>query len=466
MIKNRKVMKKNVVWAFAATFLTGGLFASCSDNNGSGDNGEAVGESSFVIAAVVDEAGQLLTASSLDEGTVAVGGSGLITPVGTYWVFFGERYLYRLNYNQGSAGVSASYELNPDGQIEARANEYSMKRFTTYGTYAGYIITLSNGDRDSRYANPDGDLPQGLQIAYIDTEEEYYYSAEVDAENYLGNGEYVTLSGVLEANGKIYSAVIPMGMSVYGVKEYPGDVIYPDLVKTQTGGSSSSAYVEGELQWTQHPDEAWVAIYNDENFEDPVKIRTDKISYACGRYRSQYYQTLWAAGNGDVYVFSSSYAKTMTDSRQQTTKPAGVVRIRSGAADFDPDYYFDIEAATGGKSFLRCWHLEDDCFLLRMYDEALTPGVSSISIPSNSMAIYKGESKTLTYVTGLPAPEVISSYGDAPYCADGKAYIAVTATSDEYPAIYKIDVATAAATKGITVQATSIAGIGRLTSGR
>ena len=52
-------------------------------------------------------------------------------------------------------------------------------------------------------------------------------------------------------------------------------VKYPELVKTEDGGSNSSSYEKGELQWTQYPNEAWVAIYNDENFNNPTLIRTD-----------------------------------------------------------------------------------------------------------------------------------------------------------------------------------------------
>ena len=42
--------------------------------------------------------------------------------------------------------------------------------------------------------------------------------------------------------------------------------------------------------------------------------KTDKIGYACGRMRSQYYQTIWAADNGDVYVFSPGYGRTAVSS--------------------------------------------------------------------------------------------------------------------------------------------------------
>ena len=81
-----------------------------------------------------------------------------------------------------------------------------------------------------------------------------------------------------------------------------------------------------------------------------------------------------AADNGDVYVFSPSYAKTMDDARQQTTLPAGVVRIPNGTEDFD-DYYCDLEAQSGGKSFLRCWHITGDSFLqlLEAFGEFYNP---------------------------------------------------------------------------------------------
>ena len=175
-------------------------------------------------------------------------------------------------------------------------------------------------------------VQKGIAITYLHVTDQIMKNRDViRGENFLGNGEYVTFAGILEANNKIYTAPIPMGLSVYGSAFEDGKwVKYPELVKTEDGGSNSSSYEKGELQWTQYPNEAWVAIYNDENFNNPTLIRTDKISYACGRMRSQYYQTIWAADNGDVYVFSPSYAKIMDADVQKTNLPAGVVRIKAG----------------------------------------------------------------------------------------------------------------------------------------
>jgi hypothetical protein len=252
-----------------------------------------------------------------------------------------------------------------------------------------------------------------------------------------------------------------MGLSQYGVKAEGGAWVrdgYEDLVKSEASGSGSGAYKEGELQGTQYPNECWVVIFEDETLQQRKLIKTDKISYACGRNKSQYYQMIWEVDNGDVYIFSPSYAKTMSDARQQTTLPAGVVRIKAGAASFDDDYYVNFEALSNGCAFVRTWPIGGTKFLMLMYDSPLEPGKTMVA---NRLAIFDVESQQLQMVEGLPAPETISGFGTAPYVEGGRAYIAVT-TTDSYPSIYVIDCATAVATKGLTVEATQIGGVGRL----
>ena len=407
----------------------------------------------------------LVTASNLDSGVVGMT-DGLVNDGASYWVFYGDKYLYGLTYNQGNAGTTRSYVMNDDYTLAARPAEYAVRRFTTYGIYDRYIMTFSTGDGPAEWADANGFIPKSFLVSYLDVEAETYATNDTLeehylSENFLGNGEFVTLAGIEEVDGKIFSAAVPMGLSQYGVKAEGGKWIregYADLVKTEAGGSGSGAYKEGELQWTQYPDECWVAIFEDETLAERKLIRTDKISYACGRNKSQYYQMIWTAESGDVYVFSPSYAKSMADERQQTTLPAGVVRIKAGTEEFDPNYYVNIEALTNGISFLRTWYIGGSKFLMLMYDMPLAPATT---MTATRLAIFDVESASLTYVEGLPSAERISGFGTAPYSEDGKCYIAVTLT-DDYPAIYAIDAATAVATKGLTVEATQIGGIGRL----
>lgn len=463
--------KKNLFrnLAFACGIMVSA--ASCSDdtpnNNSNIDNGDDSNiASKYVIAASVTASGNttnvLLTAPSLDEGTISTKNNGLVNDGATQWIYFENKYLYGLAYNQGNAGVTTSFYLNSNNEIKKRNGEFAIRRFTTFGTYGKYIMTTSTGDGPTEWNDENGYTPKSFLISYLDAAGEIYTTNDTKnesylSENFLGNGEYVTLAGLLENNGKIFSAAIPMGLSQYGTKFENGKWIregYEDLVKTESGGSGSSSYDKDELQWTQYPDECYVAIFSDESLTDKKLIKTDKISYAAGRMKSQYYQMVWSAENGDVYVFSPSYAKTMSDDRQKTKLPAGVVRIPSGAEDFD-DYYCNIEEQTDGKSFMRCWPIAEDYFLMLMYDRPF----SETGYTANQLAVFKAEDKKLTYITGMPSD--ISGFGNTPYMENGKAYIAVT-TSSGYPAIYKIDPATCTATKGLTVEATQLSGVGKL----
>ena len=432
------------------------LFPACSEENdpivGGGEGNEPVTPteeafSRYVVATSTTASNSttysLLTAKEVDKGNISALGNGLLNDGATQWIFFGDKYLYALNYHQGNAGTTASYILNADSTMEKRAMEYNVRRFTTYGTYDHYIMTTSTGDGPTDWADENGYVPQSFLISYLDVEAEAYSTNDTQneaylSENFLGNGEYVTLAGLLQHDSKIYSAAVPMGLSQYGCMQKDENGNYKwvlpgneDLIKTESGGSGSGAYDKDELQWTQY-----------------------KISYAAGRMKSQYYQMIWEAGNGDIYVFSPSYAKTMKDARQQTTLPAGVVRIPNGAEDFD-EYYCNIEAQSDGKSFLRVWPIADDYFLMLMYDRPLT----ETGFVATELAVFKAEDQTLTYVTGLPT--TVSSFGNTPYIENGIAYVAVT-VSDGNPAIYAIDPATAEATKGLEVEATQITGVGKL----
>lgn len=459
-------MKKKI-FIYSLLVASAMTFIACNENNNDTPPINTV-EGAYVIASSVTASGNtsyvLLTSDKLEEGSVSAVNNGLVNDGATYWVFYRNKYLYGLTYNQGNAGTTRSYIMGDNG-VEARAAEYAVRRFTTYGIYDKYIMTTSTGDGPSEYADENGYIPQSFLVSWLDVEGETYVTNDTrqeiyNAENFLGNGEYVTLAGLLESNGKLWSVAVPMGLSQYGVKDGNGRWVrdgYADLIKTEAGGSGSGAYEKDELQWTQYPDECWVAIFDDETLSSKKLIRTDKISYACGRNKSQYYQTIWAADNGDIYVFSPSYAKTMKDVRQKTTLDAGVVRIKAGTKEFDPNYYYNIESQTGGKSFLRCWHIADDYFLMLMYDRPLTES----GFTANQLAVFKGETGQLTYIDGMPESEKISSFGNAIYNENGKVYVTVT-TTDGYPAIYVIDPTTATASKGVTVEATQINGVGLL----
>lgn len=461
-------MKKiTLLRAFAALAFPAVVLSGCSENDepGGGTQPGGTNAGKFVIAATVTDSkgttNLLFTAESLDEGHIALGNNnGLLNDGASQWVFHPDNYLYALTYNQGNAGTTRSYILDKEGYIRARDMEYKISRFTSYGICGDQIISTSTGDGPVSQADGNGYLPKTLLATYIDVKSETSRQNDTSTgiyslENYLGNGEYVTLAGLEKRGSDIFCGIAPMGLSQYGAAVGNGKWIrpgYEHLVKTADGGSNSSSYKKGELQWTQYPDECWVAVYKDNNLAHPAFAKTDKISYPCGRFKSQYYQTIWADDKGDIYVFSPSYAKTMTDPKQQTSLPAGVCRIPAGSTQFD-SYYCDIEALSGGRSFMRCWPVGGSRFLMLMYDRPLTEQ----GFVATDLAIFDAGNKKLTFVKGLPSD--ISSIGKTVYVQNGSVYIPINVTGGN-PAIYKINSATGQAAKGLTIDATDITGFG------
>lgn len=264
-----------------------------------GDTEETTASAAFVLATSVQDgdktANVLLTASSLDEGSVSPVGNGLVNDGATEWVFYQDSYLYALTYNQGNAGTTRSYVLDKEGEMTARSAEYKVSRFTSFGQYGQYLLSASTGDGLSAYADANGNLPRMFLLTYLDVKAETAVSSDSQdvnsymSENFLGNGEYVMLSGFEEANGKMYSGLVAMGLSPYGSAIEGGRYILPgneDLVKTESGGTGGGSYEKGELSGTQYPNECWVAIFDNEKLSGRTLLRTDKISYPCGRYRS------------------------------------------------------------------------------------------------------------------------------------------------------------------------------------
>ena len=465
--------------AIAALSLCCMLLAACNEKPTDGPDGPGTGTETISRYVIVAEAGSgsqsatyLVTSESLDEGSVSPDGNGWETQSASNWIYYGDRYLFGFQYNDGNQGTGFSFRLGEDGSV-IEDRQYTFNRTTTYGTWGDNVITAStNAGTDEQDA--EGNYAYYLQFNYLSVTNGNSSTGSHIAENFLGNGERVSFAGFVEANGKLYTSVVPMGMSHYGVNTFPWAIQDPGYVANGSGGSGSGQYTAGMIPSTQYPDSAFVAIYSGDNFDEtPVIARTGKIGFASGRMRSQYYQTIWAADNGDLYVFSPGYGRTTTTpvtnndgtqfNRVQGKLPSGVVRIKAGETGFDPSYYVNIEELGNGNPMFRCWHISDDYFLLQMYSGG-AENMSGTSAPRNELAVFKGEEGTLTIVTGLPSADLLSSIG-TPYSDNGTAYIPITTTDGSNPTIYRIDAATGKAEAGLTVtDAISVSALGRLST--
>lgn len=200
-------MKKNYLLSgLFAMAMTGMALVSCTDTDEPGSGSGSGSKGNYVIAATATVSGSsvpvLLTAESLESGEITAAGNGLVNEGATYWVFYGNKYLYALNYNQGNAGTTQSFIMNANGELEKRSQEYNVNRFTTYGYCDQFIMTASTGDGPTELNDANGYTPQSFLISYLDVEKQTYTKNSVTkdtpflAENFLENGEYVTLAGI------------------------------------------------------------------------------------------------------------------------------------------------------------------------------------------------------------------------------------------------------------------------------
>ena len=138
--------KKQFAWALATAFLTSGLMTACSDSDD-----PAV--SRYVIAAQSggDNGGTyLVTTDNLDSGTLTTVGNGLETESGSNWIYYGEKYLFNFQYNDGAQGTGFAYALDAKTGNAYEARRYTYNRTTTYGTWGENVITAStnNGNQE------------------------------------------------------------------------------------------------------------------------------------------------------------------------------------------------------------------------------------------------------------------------------------------------------------------------------
>lgn len=431
--------KKNLLWAIPITVIS--LFSSC-DNGG---DPTPEGDGNYVIAASSKEATYLVQSPNLTEGKKSIIRDGNEVETATAWIYHNNKYLYRLVYNQGNAGTGSSYYIDADGLLQERSIAFEIaNRFTNYGSYGKYVLTAASGATDEKEA----ELPKyGITFTYLDTEAQTLDTKTVVTENLTGNGEYYTISGFAQKEGKLYTALCPEGLSEYGVSK--GFAKYPELI------------VDGALKPSQYPDSVWVAIYNDINFDNPKIIGDDRISYATSRYRSQFYSTIATDADNNLYVFSSSNTVS-NEGVQKTTKPSGVIRIKAGTDEFDKDYYCNIESLSEGRRLFKVWHIVEDYFLLQMFADP--QATSAMNADTKVLAIFKAGEQKYTEVTGMPERDKIGSLGNFPYVENGMVYMPVITTDGEDPAVYEINAKTATAAKGLVIEKADggISAIGRL----
>ncbi|MGN6494807.1 MAG: DUF4374 domain-containing protein [Agriterribacter sp.] len=396
----------------AAALLFAAVFVSCKkDNDPTPDpdpNNPEKGR--FVVAvnpvASTAVADYLLTAATLDSGTLSISGNGLEQD-GTYryYTTSGTKFFSML-YGQGNPGAVTIYDLD----AQSKLNKISNFQSETVQAFAPVNDDILMIKAARRFESPVG----------------HWYKVSTESMEITGEGTFNAVE--MANNGELahFSWIQQVGSKVFAP--------YFSIKATTDGG------------WTtDYPDSAWIAVfsYPEMTFEKVIK---DNRTSSIGLY---FQNGLAVVENGDVYAFSPSntIGKEGTNQFFNSTKPSSITRIKAGTTEFDQTYLFDVEAVADG-AYVAGWIYVGNGNVVAALN---TEDKKSQWQAANKLAIINLESKSFKWVTGIPAAGNITEFSMTNYSPmNGVAYMGIT-TSDNKSAVYKIDAGTATATRGATV---------------
>ncbi|HUP12822.1 MAG TPA: DUF4374 domain-containing protein, partial [Niastella sp.] len=164
----------------------------------------------------------------------------------------------------------------------------------------------------------------------------------------------------------------------------------------------------------------------------------------------------------DIYTFSPN---SIASGYTQATKNSGILRINSGATRFDPAYFFDVEAASGGAKLLSATYAGNGLLVARMLKPAADTvlwGAFEVTNPVCKIAVIDLNNKTIKMVNDIP--DHGGQYGGQGLVEDGKVYVSITSTVAGESRIYAVDPATATATKAAKILGLEVPSIYKLSN--
>lgn len=406
--------------------------------NGS-DEGTATPKIGHFLLDVASDDGTeyLYQTTSITSGDLNIKDNIKELPTSPYTWLFKDSYGVGMSYQQQYPGIGYAVKLLSADQTVEQIGAFQVSdRFTTYGFYGNQFVTGISGQTQ-------GDRTDITVFDYWDLSDQgavKEHSKAITTENLTGDGEQATFSGIIDrGDGTFLTAMIKSS------------------VKDNAGQAQG-----GSIGTVRYPDSCWV-VKMDTALNVLAVYGDDRISYACGQFRSQCLNSIYQADDGYVYVFSNSYDAG-------TTHPAGALRIKNGVDGFDKDYYFNIQEEMDGYKFRRVWPISGSKFLLEFY--ASKDEYSNMST-SGKLAVVDMDSKTFTWVTGFPedVASISIGYGDG---YDGYYYLPISpaesgstgggggwkhtranavSSSSIQPAIYKINATTGVASVFMTFNA-------------
>ncbi|PRY06389.1 uncharacterized protein DUF4374 [Pontibacter ummariensis] len=204
---------------------------------------------------------------------------------------------------------------------------------------------------------------------------------------------------------------------------------------------------------TPYTDAAQVAVYTYPGLEF-VKVIEDDRTGPIGGFNTK--SGLIKDEKGDIYALSHS---NPANGYSQTTQDGGILRINSGQTAFDPNYFFDVEAVTGGKNIAHLKYLGNGKALaeINAVENAAQKMWSDGPLRTAIVDLYN---KTVTYIDGIPEHGGQGRRLSALH--EGNFVYMVIPEENKRNYVYRIDLGSNTATKGAEVEANFVAGFFKL----
>lgn len=398
---------------FLLSALAAAGFSSCQK-----DNRAPANPGNFIIAvtpaASTGVADYLLTASSLDTGSISTAGQG-VEQDGTYryYVTHNNRFFSML-YGQGNPGAVTTYNI-----LDGKLNKLSDFQTETVQAFAPVNDDLLLVKISRNITNPFAS----------------WYRVNTNSLQIVGDGQVNT--GAPSNNGELahFSWIRQIGNKVWA----------PYFSIRACCGAGFE---------TDYPDSAWVAVYSYPDMQLEKVIKDNRTSFI-GRY---FVDGLGVVENGDVYAFSASVA--VKDQKISSTKPSAVIRVKAGQLEFDQSYYFNVEQNSGGYNITDWFYVGHNKFIVFVTNASEKGQYAA----GKRVGIINVVDKSFKPVTGMPDVGDIKSLTAMNAYAAGDnrhGYIGVNLVSG-LGYIYKIDSDNALATQGLRVEGGTITAIEHL----
>ncbi|OEJ98574.1 hypothetical protein A8C32_05055 [Flavivirga aquatica] len=411
---------KNIILLIAISIVT----FSCSSDDDSGANGSGSKGAKYVVgfeafpvgqAAPVDYILELPSLQSLTTGEISVEGQGVPLK--------GWRFFHNVGNTVFTAGYSdddkcIAYGLNENGELAEKANfefQSTLDNYAAIDDKTLLAVELTYGglsDKRFHIVNAETGVLERIVEHPIDIDKGSGTAADP--------GSIPWVTGMVLRDGKLFVS--------YHKWLADGSYVTPDV------------------------DRAYVAVFKYPEFELEKIIEDSRTSpigvngHSTGIEKTE---------NGDIYSFSTS---ALSAGFTAATKPSGILRIKNDETEFDPSYFFDIEAATnGGKLFWMDYIGNGKAIARIIIDDTNGAGDWGAFFKKDvfKMVVIDLVNKTVTDVAGVPTHG--HRYTSPMFVEGGKAYI--SSSTDTETHIYIVDPETATATKGAKVLGLGLKGI-------